>query len=56
MNREAGEDVEDGGVDLPQNTDGVTRYPSQGGNIIGADDIDKYDNNEPPKQGGNDNE
>ena len=21
-----------------------------------ADDIDKYDNNEPPKQGGNDNE
>ena len=37
-------------------TDGVTRYPSQGGNIIGADDIAKYDNNEPPKQGGNDNE
>ena len=56
MNREAGEDVEDGGVDLPRDTDGVTRYPSQGGNIIGADDIDKYDNNEPPKQGGNDNE
>ena len=56
MNREAGEDVEDGGVDLPQNTDGVTRYPSQGGNIIGADDVDKYDNNEPPKQGGDDNE
>ena len=56
INREAGSDVEDGGVDLPRDTDGVTRYPSQGGNIIGADDIDKYDNNEPPKQGGNDNE
>ena len=56
INREAGSDVEDGGVDLPRDTDGVTRYPSQGGNIIGADDIDKYDNGEPPKQGGNDNE
>ena len=56
INKEAGDDVEDGGVDLPRDTDGVTRYPSQGGNIIGADDIDKYDNNEPPKQGGNDNE
>ena len=56
INREAGSDVEDGGVDLPRDTDGVTRYPSQGGNIIGADDIDKYDNNEPPKQGGDDNE
>ena len=28
------ENVEDGGVDPPQDTDGVTRYPSQGGNII----------------------
>jgi len=56
MNKESGDDVEDGGVDLPRDTDGVTRYPSQGGNIIGADDIDKYDNNEPPKQGGDDNE
>ena len=56
INTEAGDDVEDGGVDLPRDTDGVTRYPSQGGNIIGADDVDKYDNNEPPKQGGDDNE
>ena len=56
MNKESGDDVEDGGVDLPRDTDGVTRYPSQGGNIIGADDVDKYDNNEPPKQGGDDNE
>ena len=56
INKEAGDDVEDGGVDLPRDTDGVTRYPSQGGNIIGADDVDKYDNGEPPKQGGDDNE
>ena len=56
INKEAGDDVEDGGVDLPQDTDGVTRYPSQGGNIIAPDAVDKYDNNEPPKQGGNDNE
>ena len=56
INKEAGDDVEDGGVDLPQDTDGVTRYPSQGGNIIAPDAVDKYDNNEPPQQGGNDNE
>ena len=43
MNREAGDDVEDGGVDLPRNTDGITRYPSQGGNIIGSDELDAYD-------------
>ena len=36
INKEAGHDVEDGGVDIPPDTDGVTRYPSQGGNIIGA--------------------
>ena len=56
INKEAGDDVEDGGVDLPQDTDGVTRYPSQGGNIIGSDELDAYDNNEPPKQGGDDSE
>ena len=56
INKEAGDDVEDGGVDLPQDTDGVTRYPSQGGNIIAPDAVDKYDNNEPPQQGGDDNE
>ena len=39
---EDGTDVDDGGVDVPQNTDGVTRYPSQGGNPIPADDFEKY--------------
>ena len=30
MNKEAGMDVEDGGVDMPDNTDGITRYPQDG--------------------------
>ena len=53
INREAGADTDDGGVDIPQDTDGVTRYPSQGGNPIPADDLDKYQGNEPQ---GDDNE
>ena len=56
MNKEAGMDVEDGGVDMPDGGDGITRYPSQGGNIIGSDELDAYDDNEPPKQGGDDSE
>ena len=47
INREAGADVDDGGVEVPQDTDGVTRYPSAGGNPIPADDLDKYQGNEP---------
>ena len=47
INREANADTDDGGVDVPQDTDGVTRYPSQGGNPIPADDLDKYQGNEP---------
>ncbi len=40
MNREAGEDVEDGGVDLPQNTDGSHKISITRCNIIGADDVE----------------
>jgi len=47
INIEDGKDVDDGGVNVPQDTDGVTRYPSQGGNPISADDLDKYQGNEP---------
>ena len=47
IKREADTDTDDGGVDVPQDTDGVTRYPSQGGNPIPADDFDKYQGNEP---------
>ena len=47
INREANADTDDGGIDVPQDTDGVTRYPSAGGNPIPADDLDKYQGNEP---------
>ena len=50
MNTEAGLDPDEGGVDVPQNTDGITRYPSMDGDPIPADDIDKYDGETPPKE------
>merc|ERR1711965_356487 len=40
MNKEAGLDPDDGGVDVPDNTDGITRYPSMDGAPIPPDDID----------------
>jgi len=52
MNTEAGLDPDEGGVDVPQNTDGITRYPSQDGTPIPADDIAKYDGEEPPEENG----
>ena len=47
INKEAGIEPEDGGVNVPQDTDGITRYPSQDGAPIPADDLDKYQGNEP---------
>jgi len=47
INQEANADTDDGGIDVPQDTDGVTRYPSAGGSPIPADDLDKYQGNEP---------
>ena len=53
MNKEAGLDPEDGGVDIPDGSDGITRYPSQDGNVIPPDDIEKYDDDyEPPEENG----
>ncbi len=52
MNKEAGLDPDEGGVDVPQDTDGVTRYPSQDGTPIPADDLDKYQGNTPPENNG----
>ena len=52
MNKEAGLDPEDGGVDIPQNTDGITRYPSMDGEPIPADDVSKYDGVKPPEDNG----
>jgi hypothetical protein len=46
IKKESGLDPEDGGVDVPQSTDGITRYPSQDGNPISPDDVAKYDGQE----------
>jgi len=44
INKEAGLDPEDGGVDVPDNTDGVTRYPQDAsGAAIAPDDIEDTD-------------
>ena len=49
INKEAGMDVDDGGVDVPQDTDGITRYPSVDGAPIPADDVAKLRGEDPPK-------
>ena len=46
INKESGLDPDEGGIDIPQNTDGITRYPSQGGNVLDPDDVAKYDGQE----------
>tara|TARA_B100000424_G_scaffold166851_1_gene128244 strand:- start:2505 stop:3182 length:678 start_codon:yes stop_codon:yes gene_type:complete len=51
INKEAGIDPADGGVDIPQDTDGITRYPSVDGAPIPADDLAKYQGEEPPEKG-----
>ena len=41
MNKEPGMDVEDGGVDMPDGTDGITRYPQDStGAFISPDDLE----------------
>ena len=50
INKEAGIDPDEGGVSVPDNTDGITRYPSIDGAPIPPDDIAGGEN------GGNDNE
>ena len=51
INVEAGLDPNEGGVDVPQDTDGITRYPSLDGAPIPADDLAKYQGEEPPEKG-----
>ena len=48
INKEAGLDPDEGGVDIPQNTDGITRIPSVDGAPIDPDDLTKYDGGTPP--------
>ena len=41
INREAGLDVEDGGIDMPDGGDGITRYPQDAtGSFISPDDLE----------------
>jgi len=55
INKEAGLDPEDGGVDVPDNTDGITRYPQVDGAPISPDDIDDGSPKD-DKENGDDNE
>ena len=42
--KEAGTDVDDGGIDVPDGTDGITRYPQDStGGFISADDLEGSD-------------
>ena len=43
MNKEAGLDSDEGGVDVPDDSDGITRYPSAGGAPLPPEYVDAYD-------------
>ena len=46
-------DPMDGGIDLPDAGDGITRYPSDGAGVpIPPDDLSGYDGKLPPEEGG----
>jgi len=56
INQEAGLDVDDGGIDMPDATDGITRYPQDAtGGFISPDDLGDSDgvNNKGEDDGGN---
>ena len=46
INKEEGLDPDEGGIEVPAGTDGITRYPSQDGTPIPPDDVAKYDGQE----------
>ena len=49
INKEAGLDPEDGGVNVPDSSDGISRYPSSSdGAPISPDDLTKYDGGQSP--------
>ena len=56
INKEAGMDTDDGGVEVPDNTDGITRYPQVDGSPIPPDEIDGANGNYDPNANGDDNE
>tara|TARA_B110000208_G_scaffold179746_1_gene228820 strand:+ start:992 stop:2611 length:1620 start_codon:yes stop_codon:yes gene_type:complete len=50
INKELEIDPMDGGIDMPDAGDGITRYPQDaGGGAISADDVAKYDGEAPPE-------
>ena len=58
INKEAGIDVEDGGIDMPDATDGITRYPQDTtGSFISPEDLEGKEsdgvNNKGDNNGGN---
>ena len=54
INKEAGKDVDDGGIDMPTGGDGITRYPQDGsGAIVTPADMPDY---EEPEENGNDDD
>ena len=54
IKREIEIDPMDGGVDIPDAGDGITRYPQDGsGAMVPADDVSKYDGEAPPGENGN---
>ena len=50
INKESGLDPDEGGIEVPDGTDGITRYPSAGGDPIDPDDVAKYKGEVPPEQ------
>ena len=56
MNKEAGLDPDEGGVNVPDGTDGITRIPSVDGAPIDPDDLTKYDGGTPPPKDNGDNQ
>ena len=52
IRREREQDIEDGGISVPDGGDGITRYPQDGaGGVIGADDVAKFKGETPPENG-----
>ena len=52
INKEAGLDPDEGGINVPDDSDGISRYPSVDGTPIPADDVAKYNGEEPPEENG----
>jgi len=49
IKREEGLDPDEGGIDVPDGTDGITRYPSVDGAPLPADDVAKLRGEAPPE-------